>query len=125
MSDAAPYAIYVQHLRAGRLAYQFSAAAQRPVFFPRVVSPYDHEETLEWRISSGLGIVHSVTTVFPRDGEPYNIAIVECDEGFRLMTRIEQCPADRVRIGLRVTLSVHTPAADRDPYPMFVPAETA
>ena len=35
-----PYATYLSHLEKGELAYQFSPAANRAVFFPRVLCPY-------------------------------------------------------------------------------------
>ncbi|WP_454691754.1 Zn-ribbon domain-containing OB-fold protein [Achromobacter aloeverae] len=119
-----PYAIYVEHLRAGRLAYQYSRGADKAVFFPRVLCPYTGDDCLEWRVSSGLGTVYSTSVVHPRKGEPYNVALIDCDEGFRLMSRVEDLPASDVAIGLRVRLRVHAPdTEDDDPYPVFIPAE--
>ncbi|XQM37675.1 DUF35 domain-containing protein [Cupriavidus sp. H19C3] len=116
-----PYAVYLEHLRKGQLAYQFSPVAGRAVFFPREICPFSGEDCLEWRISDGLGTVYSTTAVYPRGGEPYNVAMIDCDEGFRMMSRVEGLPARDVTIGLRVRFRVHTPADD-DPYPVFVPA---
>jgi uncharacterized OB-fold protein len=55
-----------------------------------------------------------------RDGAPYNVALIDCDEGFRLMSRVEDIPAMDVKIGLRVQFKTHTPEGD-DPYPVFIP----
>ncbi|MFC4273679.1 Zn-ribbon domain-containing OB-fold protein [Achromobacter aloeverae] len=119
-----PYSVYVEHLRAGRLAYQYSRAAGKAVFFPRVLCPYTGEDCLDWRISAGMGTVYSTSVVYPRKGDPYNVALVDCDEGFRLMSRVEGVPATDVAIGLRVRLRVHAPdTEDDDPYPVFIPAE--
>ncbi len=120
-----PYATYLEHLRAGRLAYQWSVAAGKAVFFPRAVSPHDETETLEWRVSNGLGTVYSTTVVNTREGG-YNVALVDCDEGFRLMSRVEGCAPDAVRIGMRVRFAAHPPLeGDDEPYPIFNPAEGA
>jgi uncharacterized OB-fold protein len=126
MSGDAPYAVYLEHLKRGELAYQFSASAGRAVFYPRVMSPYDIDEALEWRVSRGLGTVYSTTAISSRDGSDYNVALVDCDEGFRLMSRIDGCAPREVRIGMRVRFEAH-PAADAesDPYPVFVPMEAA
>lgn len=125
MATPSPYAIYRDHLRQGRLAYQFSPSAGEAVFFPRAVSPHDAEEALEWRFSRGLGTVYSTTVIYPRDRAPYNVALVDCDEGFRMMSRVEQCPPEEVRIGMRVQFVTHTPADDEDPYPVFIPEVAA
>jgi uncharacterized OB-fold protein len=76
-----PYSIYVEHLKAGQLAYQYSTAARKAVFFPRVLCPYSGEDCLEWRVSSGMGTVYSTSVVHPRKGDPYNVALIDCDEG--------------------------------------------
>jgi uncharacterized OB-fold protein len=122
-SADSPLAIYQAHLDRGELAYQWSLAANRAVFYPRVLCPYTGSDRLEWRISAGLGTVHATTVVHPREGTPYNVALIDCDEGFRLMSRVEDVPPDRVEIGLRVRFRVHRPGGDEPPYPVFVPAE--
>jgi uncharacterized OB-fold protein len=120
--NRAPYTVYLEHLQRGELAYQFSPSARKPVFFPRVVSPFDAGEVLEWRISKGLGTVYSTTAIAERDGREYNVSLIDCDEGFRLMSRIERMPARDVCIGLRVRLQVHSgEGPSNDPYPVFVP----
>ena len=69
--------------------------------------------------------MHATTVVHPAEGEPYNVALIDCDEGFRLMSRVEDIAPDQVRIGLRVRLRVHRPGGDEPPYPVFVPVEAA
>ncbi|GAA4332466.1 OB-fold domain-containing protein [Pigmentiphaga soli] len=119
-----PHAVYLGHLKEGRLAYQFSLAAGRPVFFPRVACPYTGSTALEWRISKGLGTVYSSSVLYPRDGEPYNVALVDCDEGFRLMTRIERIPPQDVAIGMRVRFAVCAADAE-EPCPVFIPMDAS
>jgi uncharacterized protein len=119
-----PYATYVSHLQKGELAYQFSPAANRAVFFPRVLCPYTGSDKLEWRVSSGRGTVYATTIVHPAEGAPFNVALIDCDEGFRLMSRVEDVAPDAVKIGMRVKFRVHKPGGENDPIPVFTP-ETA
>src|SRR6185295_19396991 len=110
--STSPLATYNAHLEKGELAYQFSPAANRAVFFPRVLCPYTGSDKLEWRVSRGAGTVYATTVVHPAEGAPYNVALIDCDEGFRLMSRIEDVPADQVKIGMRVKFRVHHPGGE-------------
>ncbi|MBV7484604.1 Zn-ribbon domain-containing OB-fold protein [Bordetella sp. BOR01] len=123
--NGAPYARYVQHLRAGELAYQFSPAAGRAVFFPRVRCPYSGQDCLEWRISAGLGTVYSTSVVYPRKGDPYNVALIDLDEGFRLMSRVVIDDPMQVAIGQRVRFQAASEEGLDDPIPVFAPLEPA
>ena len=118
-----PISIYHEHLAKGELAYQFSTEAQRAVFFPRVICPFTGNDRLEWRISAGLGSVYATTVVHPVEGQPFNVALIDCDEGFRLMSRVEDIAPDKVRIGMRVKFRTHKPSGDADPIPVFAPVE--
>jgi hypothetical protein len=116
-----PLGIYIEHLKRGELAYQFSPEAGKPVFYPRVICPFTGSETLEWRVSQGLGTVHATTVVHPQEGKPYNVALIDCDEGFRLMSRVEDIPPGDVKIGMRVQFRVHEQGGDEAPIPVFTP----
>jgi uncharacterized OB-fold protein len=126
LKQQSPLGHYLEHLARGELAYQYSPADGRAVFYPRVVAPGSGSADLEWRVSRGLGTVHSSTWLPVKDGEPYNVALVDLDEGFRMMTRVEGIDAREVRIGMRVRFRAH-PAdkPDDPPYAVFVPAEGA
>lgn len=117
--SGAPYAHYVAHLHAGELAYQYSPVAGRPVFFPRVRCPYSGEDCLEWRISKGLGTVYSTSVLYPREGAPYNVVLVDLDEGFRLMSRVTGVDPAAVQIGQRVRFNVAQDIGMDDPIPEF------
>ena len=124
MSSAAllaesPLATYQRHLRAGQLAYQYSPDAGRAVFFPRLVCPFSGNSELQWRISQGYGTVHATTVVFPREGEPYNVALIDVDEGFRMMSRVEGLAPQEVRIGMRVRVRIVPQAGEDAPLPLF------
>jgi hypothetical protein len=124
-ASASPLATYIEHLKRGELGYQFSPSLNKAVFYPRVIAPVTGAADLEWRVSQGLGTVHATTVVHPQQGAPYNVCLVDIDEGFRMMSRVEDIDPKAVKIGLRVKFRVHTPGGDEDPYPVFTPAEGA
>ena len=76
------------------------------VYFPRVVAP-GTGEALEWVEASGLGTVYSTSAIRKRPPAPaLNVALVDLDEGPRMMTRIEGIDALDVRIGMRVKAAI-------------------
>src|ERR1700735_1478000 len=101
MPADSPLTTYIAHLERGELAYQFSPSTGGAVFYPRVIAPGTGKADLEWRVSTGLGSVHATTVVHPQQGEPYNVALIDVDEGFRMMSRVEDIAPTLVRIGMR------------------------
>jgi uncharacterized OB-fold protein len=77
-------------------------------FYPRAVCPSCLSSATEWVRASGRGTVYSFTVTQQnqapgfREELPYVLAIVELDEGVRLMTNVVGCAPDAVRIGLPV-----------------------
>ena len=118
-----PLKTYLGYLERGQLAYQWSAEAGRAVFYPRLLCPATGSDQLEWRVSKGLGTVYSTTVVNPQEGAPYNVALVDCDEGFRLMSRVEGIAPEQVKIGMRVQFRAHRPGGEEPPMPVFFPLE--
>ena len=121
--EPSPLNRYLAYLEKGELAYQYSPEAGKAVFYPRLLCPFTGSANLEWRVSRGTGTVHATTVVHPAQGTPFNVALIDCDEGFRLMSRVEGIDPMKVRIGQRVRLRVHRPGGDDPPCPVFVPAE--
>lgn len=119
LSDS-PMGRYQAALERGYLEYQFSPQAGRAVFYPRILCPFTGSADLEWRRSSGRGVIYTLTRLYPSQGDPYAVALVDMEEGFRLMTRIVDAAADDVGIGDRVALSVR-PGGNGDACPFFVP----
>ncbi|MSP02410.1 MAG: hypothetical protein EXR07_15365 [Acetobacteraceae bacterium] len=125
MPPDSPLATYIAHLERDELAYQYSPSAGGAVFYPRVIAPKTGKADLEWRISKGLGTVHATTVVHPQQGAPFNVALIDVDEGFRMMSRVEDIAPTDVKIGLRVAFRTHKAEGDDPPYPVFTPAETS
>ena len=81
-------------------------ATQR--FPPRAVCPACLSSATEWVRASGRGTVHSFTVTHQnqapgfRESLPYVLAVVELEEGPRMMTNVVGCAAQDVRIGMMV-----------------------
>ena len=94
-----PEAQYHAHLSQGKFMIQRSRSSGRYVFYPRVAEPGSGSSDLEWVEASGFGTVYSITVNRTRAGD-YNVALVELDEGPRIITRIEG--VETVPVGTRV-----------------------
>jgi uncharacterized protein len=84
-------------------------------------------DDLRWEPASGLGTLYTFTLVHQivhpgfKDETPYNLALVDLDEGVRVHTSIVGVPNDELRIGMRLSV-VFVPASDEIAVPMFQPS---
>jgi len=108
--EESPAARFAAGCRAGRLDYQWDTRAGRAIFHPRV------GEGLEWRTSAGLGTVYATTVLRRREEPPANLALIDLDEGFRMLSRVEGPAPEEVVIGMRVRVRFD------DGVPIFEPA---
>ncbi len=113
-----PASTYRRYLESGRLGFQRCSSCGAAVFYPRVLCPVCGGAELAWETSSGRGVVYATTAVYKRDAEPYNVALVDLVEGFRMMSRVDGVPAERVEVGTRVRLRVDREGDE--PVPVFV-----
>ncbi|HSI41317.1 MAG TPA: Zn-ribbon domain-containing OB-fold protein [Xanthobacteraceae bacterium] len=120
-SDA-PETYFFNALRQGRIELQLCSDTGRPVFYPRTLSPYTGSPLTQWRSVSGLGTVYSTTAIRqrPDKGGDYNVALVDLDEGVRMMAQVRDVPADRVTIGMRVVADIEQ-RGDDNPLIFFRP----
>lgn len=103
MTDAAQGADaqYLAYLAEGRFMIQRAVGSGAYVFPPKLFAP-GTGEAVEWVKPSGLGTVYSATSINRKPpAEPYNLSIIELDEGPRLLSRVTGAAAD-ARIGQRV-----------------------
>ena len=121
LTEQSPLGTFIEHMKKGELAYQV-AEDGKAVFYPRAVAPVTGGK-LEWRVSKGLGTVYSTTAVHYKGEAPLNVALIDMDEGFRLMSRVEGIDAMDVKIGMRVKFKAHPGDEKQQPYPVFTPAE--
>ena len=75
-------------------------------FYPHPLCPHCSSAKLEWVAVSGCGKLYSYTVVHRApskafaDEVPYVVAVVELDEGPRLMSNLSNCAPDAARIGM-------------------------
>ena len=99
--EVSPATVYTEGLAEGRLRYQRCAECGTAVFFPRVACPHCGTARLQWADSAGLGTVYSTTVTRSRSGD-YNVALIDLDEGYRMMCTVRDDLEREVRIDDRV-----------------------
>lgn len=116
---------YRQALDEGRFLIQHCAGCDRAVFYPRMICPHCGADKLAWTEPDGRGTVYSSTVVRrkPEAGGDYNVALIDLDEGARMMSRVDGVPLERLRIGMPVKARVLLDAAQ--PLVVFEPVEAA
>jgi uncharacterized OB-fold protein len=96
--------------RDGVLLLQRCVAAGHVQFFPRPVCVTCAADVASFE-ASGRGEVHTFTVVHKSGAPPFNamtpfvLALVQLDEGPRMMTNIVGCAPDAVTIGMRVRVT--------------------
>jgi uncharacterized OB-fold protein len=86
-------------------------------------------DELRWEPASGLGTLYSYTLVHQlvhpgfKAEMPYNLALVDLDEGVRTHSSIVGIGNDELRVGMRLSV-VFVPASEHIAVPMFQPAST-
>lgn len=82
---------------------QRSRTSGRFFFYPRVAEPGTGLTDLEWVEVSGRGSVYSTTTVRAKPpASPYNVSLIDLEEGPRLMSRVEGIAPEAITIGMTV-----------------------
>jgi uncharacterized protein len=124
--------------RDGVLMVQWCTACDRGIFYPRAFCPYcggtssAADSPLEWRTASGRATVHAMIiehkpeatgTTFS-NGEPYVVALVDLEEGVRMMTNVIGCAPSDVHIGQAVIVTWE-PLSDGRQLPLFTPVSSS
>ncbi|SCU90949.1 conserved hypothetical protein [Cupriavidus necator] len=95
---------------AGEFRYQLCNACHEPQFYPRALCRHCHAQDLSWKVASGFGTVHTYTTVHRAPSEafdadvPYLLALIDLDEGIRIMTNILNATETDVSVGAKVRI---------------------
>jgi len=93
--------------RQGKLLLQRCSGCGRYQLYPRSMCLACHGP-VSWVEASGRGTVYSFTVIRQnhsrpfRDWIPYVVALVDLDEGPRLMTNVVGCEPDEVQVGMAV-----------------------
>jgi uncharacterized OB-fold protein len=101
---------YWDGARAGKVLFQRCRECDTRFHPPMPICPTCYSSDLEWSASSGKGTVYTYTVVYHpthpafQDRVPYVVAVVELDEGPRIVTNIKHCPVESVHGGMRVSI---------------------
>lgn len=94
----------------GELRYQRCAHCGETQLIPRALCSACQRDDLQWHISSGNGcvlsytVVHRAPTAAFKGDVPYIIALVDMEEGFRLMVNVQGDGASAVTIDQAVKI---------------------
>lgn len=111
-----------------RFLVQWCDPCAQPIFYPREVCPRClSADGLVWRESKGTGTIYAVSvqhrpanpTMAAR--VPYAVALVELDDGIRLMSNVIGCDPGDIRVGQAVQVAWE-PLSDGRNLPQFEPA---
>lgn len=111
-----------------RLLVQWCRSCDVAIFYPREVCPTCLGTDLEWRESTGLATVYAVSVqhrpAFPGLAErvPYAVALVDLDDGIRMMTNVVGCEPGSVHVDQRVSVCWEALSDGRN-LPVFTPVE--
>jgi uncharacterized protein len=94
-------------------------------FYPRDFCPSCFSFDVEWMKASGRGVIYSFTICHHpaqdfNDDVPYNLVLVELEEGARMMSNVVGCTNDDLRIGMSVEV-VFDDITDEVTLPKFKP----
>lgn len=108
----------------GELLIQRCTQCQRHQFYPRSFCMHCMGQTLDWVRSSGLGHIYTFTinrrgaNAFMAERTPYAVAIIELEEGVRLMANIIDASLDDIAVGKPVKVAFEA-ASDDITLPQF------
>jgi len=120
-----PQARYFARLAQGVFEIQRCEACGRHQFYPRTVCMHCGDTALQWIAPSGRGSVYSFSIVRrkPEAGGDYNVALIDLEEGVRMMSRVDDVPLAELRIGMPVHARVAQ--SESGPLVVFVPGEAS
>jgi uncharacterized protein len=119
-----------ESLKAHQMKLQKCNDTGKFFFYPRGLSPFTLSDNISWEPVSGRGVIHAFTIVHQNrapgfaDEIPYVVAMVELEEGPRMMSNIIDVEADpeHVKIGMPVEI-VYDDITDEVTLPKFRPVQ--
>ncbi|WP_234633571.1 Zn-ribbon domain-containing OB-fold protein [Agrobacterium vitis] len=115
-----------RNARKGKLLLPFCRHCEKPVWYPKAFCNACGHFELDWREASGFGEIYSFTDVMKgegayRDTPGYSLALIDLDEGVRMLSNVVDYSQETLRIGQRVKVVFHN-SSDDTALPRFTPA---
>jgi len=118
---------YWDAARDGRLLLRRCRACSEAHFYPRPFCPKCWSDDVEWIDASGRATLYTWSVVHQNDlppfpsRVPYVAAIVDLEEGPRMMTNVIDCEFDDLSVGMALEVTFR-PETDDITVPVFRPA---
>lgn len=110
----------------GKFLIQTCKDCDVKIFYPRRFCPECWSRDLGWIKAKGTGKIYSYTITYYgaeekfSDDYPYVLALVDLDEGIRLLTNIVECDPEEVKINMDVEV-VFKDISEEFSLPLFRP----
>lgn len=105
-----PAAFYQAALDRRELFIQYCKACNSHVHYPRFACPHCGVRGLQWHQASGRGSIYAFTLLPQTDGSFCNTALVDLEEGVRLVSTIRTLNPEGLSIGQAVLAAFDTGA---------------
>jgi hypothetical protein len=121
---------YWEGCKAGKLLLPRCRSCGELFFYPKHFCPACLSGDLEWVEASGKGIIHTFTVISRAPSSayeadvPYVIAIIDLQEGLRMLSNVIGIPPDQVRVGMPVEV-VFEQVTEEVTLPKFRPLGSA
>ncbi len=108
----------------GKLLLQYCDACRHYQFYPRLYCMHCGAASVSWVEASGRGTIYSFTVIRQnksaefRERVPYNVAIIQLEEGPRMMSEVVEAAPEDLRVDAQVTV-VFDPLSDEISLPRF------
>lgn len=109
-----------------KLLYQHCKDCGEVIFFPKYLCPNCMSHNLEWLESKGRGKIDTFTVTYNfappafMAEVPYCVAIIDMDEGYRMMSNMVECDFDELECDTPVEV-VFDPVTEEVTPPKFRP----
>lgn len=120
--------VFYEGCKQNKLLYQQCGDCGQIIFFPKYLCPNCMSHNLKWKESKGKGKIYTYTVTYdygPQEfmqGGPFSLALIDLDEGFRMMSNIVDCDFNEIKCDMPVEV-VFDPVTAEITLPKFRPVK--
>lgn len=118
---------YFEATKENKLIIQYCSDCKTHQFYPRIFCMNCFSDQINWVEASGKGKVYSYSVVHKtsikemKDKVPYIIALIDLEEGVRLMSHLVDTDEKEISVGMDVSV-IFREQIEEYKLPQFVPA---